>query len=302
MPENKTVGAISSMTGFARQEGGNGGVSWVWEAKSLNGRNLDIRCRLPVGYEALDAVARSVVPRHCTRGNLQLTLTVDRSATPMTLKVNRDLLGQLVTLVSEIGTEVKAAPPRLDGLLAFRGVVEAVDEKETLAQLEARVAAMEGDLVRALAALTAMRRAEGRRLGAAIAGHLAQIESLVTAAANADAARPEALKARLRAQVGELLGAAPALPEDRLVQEVAVLVAKSDVREELDRLRAHISAARELIEGGGAVGRRLDFLGQELNREANTLCSKSWDVALTRIGLDLKSAIDQLREQIQNIE
>ena len=298
----RAAGTISSMTGFARQEGGNGAVSWVWEIKSLNGRNLDIRARLPGGYEALDAVARGIVPEHCGRGNLQITLTVDRSATPVQLKVNRELLQQLLALLSEIEGEVKAAPPRLDGLLSFRGVVETVEEKETAEELNARLAAMEEDLILALKALTAMRRSEGKRLGDTIAGHLKQIESLVVDAAGAEAARPEALRARLQAQVDELLGMSPALPEERLAQEAAILVAKSDVREELDRLRAHVAAARDLIGEGGAVGRRLDFLCQELNREANTLCSKSWDVALTRIGLDLKSTIDQLREQVQNIE
>ncbi|HEX9790086.1 MAG TPA: YicC/YloC family endoribonuclease [Kiloniellales bacterium] len=295
-------GPISSMTGFARQEGGNGAVTWVWEIKSVNGRNLDIRSRLPGGYESLDAVARAVAPKHCTRGNLQITLTVDRSAAPTQLKVNRELLGQLVALLSELETEITAEPPRLDGLLAFRGVVETSDEKDTAEEMAARTAAMEADLVRALEALTVMRRSEGRRLGQMIADLLAQIDNLVEAAAKTDAARPETLRARLRAQLDELLAQATSLPEERLAQEVAVLVAKSDVREELDRLRAHIAAARDLIGEGAAVGRRLDFLCQEFNREANTLCSKSWDATLTRIGLDLKSAIDQLREQVQNIE
>jgi uncharacterized protein (TIGR00255 family) len=161
---------------------------------------------------------------------------------------------------------------------------------------------MEEDLVLALEALAAMRRAEGQRLEAMASGHLAEIERLTTAAGATAAAGPEALRARLKAQVEALLEAAPALPEERLAQEAAVLAAKADVREELDRLGAHVAAARELLAEGKAIGRRLDFLCQELNREANTLCSKSQDVALTRIGLDLKAVVDQLREQIQNIE
>jgi uncharacterized protein (TIGR00255 family) len=227
---------------------------------------------------------------------------MDRSATPVQLKVNHELLQQLLSLLSEIESEVKTAPPRLDGLLAFRGVVETIEEKETAEELDVRIAAMEEDLVLALEALTIMRRSEGKRLEKTINSHLKQIEGLVADAAGAEAARPESLRARLQAQVDELLDMSPALPEDRLAQEAAILVAKSDVREELDRLRAHIAAARDLIGEGGAVGRRLDFLCQEFNREANTLCSKSWDVALTRIGLELKSVIDQLREQVQNIE
>ena len=257
---------------------------------------------MPAGYEVLDATARGTVPKYCTRGNLQISLSVDRSATPVQLKVNHELLGQLLSLSSEIESEVKTAPPRLDGLLAFRGVVETIEEKETAEELQTRTTAMEKDLVGALEALAGMRRSEGKRLETMIAGHLKQIEGLVADAAGAEAARPEALRARLQAQVDELLDMSPALPEERLAQEAAILIAKSDVREELDRLRAHIAAARDLIGEGGAVGRRLDFLCQELNREANTLCSKSWDVALTRIGLDLKSTVDQLREQIQNIE
>jgi uncharacterized protein (TIGR00255 family) len=302
MSKRTATGSISSMTGFARQEGGNGTVSWVWEIKSVNGRNLDIRSRVPTGYEVLDAIVRGVAPKHCARGNLQISLNVDRSASPVQLQVNHELLQQLLSLVSEIESKVTAAPPRLDSLLSFRGVVETVEEKETAEELAARTAALEADLVSAFKSLTKMRRAEGKRLETMIVDHLAQIESLVADAAGAEAARPEALRARLQAQVDELLGMSPALPEERLAQEAAVLVAKSDVREELDRLRAHIAAARDLIGEGGAIGRRLDFLCQEFNREANTLCSKSWDVSLTRIGLDLKSTIDQLREQVQNIE
>ncbi len=290
------------MTGFARQEGGDGTLAWTWEIKSVNGKNLDLRCRVPSGYEALEMAARTIAQARCARGNLQLTLTVNRGQAPVKLQVNRDVLDPLLDLIRELEDEVRAAPPRLDGLLAVRGVLETVEEQETEEQMAARTAAMEADLVLALEALIAMRRAEGLRLDAMAAGHLAEIERLTAAAGETAAARPEALRARLKAQVEELLEAAPALPEERLAQEAAILAAKADVREELDRLGAHVAAARELLAEGQAIGRRMDFLCQELNREANTLCAKSQDVALTRIGLDLKAVIDQLREQVQNIE
>jgi len=268
----------------------------------VNGKNLDLRCRVPSGYEALEVAARATAQAHCTRGNLQLSLTVNRGQVPVKLQVNREILDQLLGLMRELEGEVRAEPPRLDGLLAVRGVLEAVEEEETKEQMDVRTAAMEEDLVLALEALTAMRRAEGQRLKAMADGHLAEIERLTAAAGETAAARPEALRARLKAQVEELLEAAPALPEERLAQEAAVLAAKADVREELDRLNAHVAAAHDLLTEGKAIGRRLDFLCQELNREANTLCSKSQDVTLTRIGLDLKAVVDQLREQVQNIE
>jgi uncharacterized protein (TIGR00255 family) len=290
------------MTGFARQEGGDASLTWSWEAKSVNSRSLDIRCRVPQGYESLDAAARGVAPQHLARGNLQLTLSANRAAAPLRVKVNRDILDQVVALTRELQGELEAAAPRLDGLLAIRGVIEAVEEEETAEQRQAREAAMQGDLEAVLQALAANRRAEGARLGAIVEQHLAAIAGLVEAATACAATQPDALRARLRQQLEELLGAAPALPEERLAQEAALLISKADVREELDRLVAHIAAARELLAAGGAVGRRLDFLCQELNREANTLCSKSPDVELTRIGLDLKGAIEQLREQVQNLE
>jgi len=181
-------------------------------------------------------------------------------------------------------------------------VLEVAEEEESSDETEARVAAMGKDLQTALKDLSTARRAEGKHLKAAVETHLQTIEELTAKAAASAEAQPEALRARLKSQVEELLEAVPALPEDRLAQEAALLASRGDVREELDRLRAHSAAAKELLDGGGTVGRRLDFLCQEFNREANTLCSKASDVELTRLGLDLKSAVEQLREQVQNIE
>ncbi len=295
----KNSGSVASMTGFARQAGGDGRLTWMWEVKSVNGRGLDVRCRLPSGHEGLEAAARATAQKHCTRGNLQIALAIDRGEASARFQINRDLLDQLVALTREIEG---AAPPRIDGLLAVRGVVETVEEEATKDQLDARMAAMEADLARALGALTTMRRAEGERLKDIILERLDEIERLTAAAGENAAVQPEAVRERLRTQVEELLNAAPALPEERLAQEAALLATKADVREELDRLSAHVAAAREHMAEGGPIGRRLDFLCQEFNREVNTLCSKSWDVALNRIGLDLKAAVDQLREQVQNVE
>ena len=298
----KKATPIASMTGYARKEGGDGQVTWTWEIKSVNGRALDVRCRIQSGYEALEPVARGIAQEHCTRGNLQISLNVNRGKAPRSFRLNREALNRVVELAAELEGTIPGDPPRLDGLLALPGVIEMQDEEETKAQLDTREAAMEEDLILALEALTAMRRGEGARLKTLIGGHLDQVAQLTEDAAKCAAARPEALRERLRKQVEELLQASPALSEERLAQEAALLATKADVREELDRLRAHVAAASELVGGGGAVGRRLDFLCQEFNREANTLCSKSGDVALTRIGLDLKAVIDQMREQVQNIE
>ena len=293
------------MTGFARREGGDAKVTWSWEIKSVNSRSLDLRCRIPAGYERLEAAAREVTPKHCARGNVTVALSVSRAEAGPNLRVNRDLLDQLVRLAGELETQADGkalAPARLDGLLAVKGVLEVAEEEESSDETEARLATMQKDLDGALKDLVAARRAEGKHLRAVADTHLETIEDLTAKATASAEAQPEALRARLKALVEELLEAAPALPEDRLAQEAALLAARGDVREELDRLRAHSVAAKELLDGGGTVGRRLDFLCQEFNREANTLCSKASDVELTRLGLDLKSAVEQLREQVQNIE
>jgi len=296
------------MTGFARAEGADAadlhpGLHWAWEAKSVNGRNLEVRCRLPPGFEALEAAARAALAERFKRGNVALNLTLARGGEPPRARINRELLDQLMALAAEYAGKGKAEPPRLDNLLAVRGVVEVVEEAEPSEEQRAvRLARMNETLARALVALAAMRQEEGARLAVLVGQHLDLIEELRQRAAATAAAQPAALKARLKQQVEVLLEASPALPEERLAHEAALLVTKADVREELDRLAAHVAAARKLLAEGGAVGRKFDFLCQEFNREANTLCSKSSDVELTSIGLDLKAAIDQLREQVQNIE
>lgn len=302
MPAQKTAKrpVVASMTGFARVDGHGDGYHWTFEAKSVNGRNLDLRCRLPSGFDAIEAVARAEVPKRLARGNLNLTLTVNRTQSVSQLRINRELLAQVLELAREI-EGAGAAPPRLDTLLAVRGIIEPVEEDETEAR-ERVEAALKSDLSRLIDQLVVARIAEGNRLAEVLHGHLDEIERLVTAAGACASTQPAALREKLRAQVAALLNAAPALPEERLAQEAAILIGKADVREELDRLTAHIQAARDMMAEGGAIGRRFDFLCQEFNREANTLCSKSADVELTRIGLSLKAAIEQLREQVQNIE
>jgi len=291
------------MTGFARVEGGADGDHWVWEVKSVNGRNLEVRCRLPAGLDLLEPVIRAAVGERCRRGHVNVALTVSRGAPGARVRVNREALDQLIGVVTELRDRLPAsAPPHLDALLIVPGVVELVAEDENPTASAERRERMAGDLGRALDQLAAMRRHEGARLVALAQGQLEEIALLRAAAAATAAGLPEALKLRLKSQLQVLLEGLPALSEERLAQEAALVVARGDIREELDRLAAHGAAALALIEGGGPAGRKLDFLCQELNREANTLCSKSADVELTSLGLGLKAAIEQLREQVQNIE
>ncbi|WP_375596607.1 YicC/YloC family endoribonuclease [Algihabitans albus] len=293
---------LHSMTGFARAQGGDDRVSWTWELRSVNSRGLDQRYRLPGGWEALEPELRLLAGETLSRGSLQANLTVKAARAPAKLTVNRGVLDQLVALAKELETELPAAPARLDGLLGLRGVLEEIEEEESEELQTLRRKAVRDGFAEALDGLVAMRGQEGARLQTLVESHLERIVELEAAARATAASQPAAIKARLQALLAELLGAEPALPEERLAQEAALLVGKADVREELDRLAAHIAASRDLLQEAGAVGRRLDFLCQEFNREANTLCSKSADVELTRIGLELKGAIEQLREQIQNLE
>lgn len=288
------------MTGFARAEGHGFGISWVWEMKSVNGKSLDLRLRLISGFDALEPQLRATLAERFRRGNFSASLAITRTA-PAVVRVNREALAQLVALMSELAGEIEAAPPRLDGLLALRGVVETVeDEDDTL--LEDRRLAVLGSWTTALDRLAAARAEEGARLAVLLHGQIEEMLALVHDAGRCAAVQPAAIRERLQTALASLADLVPAMPEERIAQEMALLVARSDIREELERLRAHLDQADDLLRQADAVGRRLDFLCQELNREANTLCSKSADIELTRIGLSLKAAVEQFREQVQNIE
>ena len=291
---------LASMTGFARAEGDDLGISWVWEMKSVNSKSLDLRLRLAPGFDSLEPQLRAMLAQRFRRGNFSASLAVTRT-TPAVVRVNRETLAQLVALMNELAGEIEAAPPRIDGLLALRGVVEMVED-EPDAVLEERRRAVRDSWRIALDRLANARAEEGARLSAVLRNQLAEMIALVEAAVECAAAQPAAIRERLQTMLASLADLAPGMPEERVAQEMALLVARSDIREELERLRAHIEQAADLLRQEEAVGRRLDFLCQELNREANTLCSKSADIELTRIGLSLKAAVEQFREQVQNIE
>ena len=300
--EGKTAARLSSMTGFSRASGRDARCEWVWELKCVNGRGLDVRCRLPAGLDALETAARAAAAARFSRGNLTMTLRTTPVEAGASVRIDRQLLERLLDVAREYRDAPGVLPPRLDGLLSVRGVVEPAEEAATGEERSARAGAMIETLETALDELRAARLAEGGRLKEILRGHVAEIEELSGKVAGYVAALPESLSARLGERLSGILDARPGLPEDRLAQELAALLVKSDVKEEADRLAAHAEAVAELLAEGGAVGRRLDFLAQELNREANTLCAKAADVSLARAGLDLKAVIDRFREQVQNLE
>lgn len=290
------------MTGFSRVEGAESGYGWAWEVRSVNAKALDIRLRLPPGFERLEGTIRGAVSKNIARGSVNGTLTLDRSGRTPTLSVNHEALDQVIQLAADLAKRVDAEKPRIDGLLSIRGIIETTepqDSEEERAALDSAIQKSFGD---ALAALQKARAEEGARLAGVVDAHIDEIQTLTGQAVAHASTQPAALEARLREQIKALFEEDARLSEERIAQEVALLLVKADVREELDRLTAHIGAARELMAAGEPVGRRLDFLCQEFNREANTLCSKASDIELTRIGLDLKACIERLREQIQNIE
>lgn len=290
------------MTGFAHASESDDDSVWTWEVRSVNGKNLDLRFRLPVGFDGLEPAVRGAVSARIRRGSVTANLRIDRVTPRGRFQVNEDLLEQLIELRHRFVGVVRDEPLSLEALLGVRGLVDIVDEEPDEAEKLARDARITTTLETVLDALVAVRSEEGERMGSLLRDRLDEIAGLTEKAEASAALQPEAIKERLDRLMRELLESDTGLPEERLAQEAALLVSKADVREELDRLKAHVTASRNLIDSGGPVGRRLDFLCQELTREANTLCAKSADVALTRIGLELKASVEQLREQVQNLE
>jgi uncharacterized protein (TIGR00255 family) len=293
---------LKSMTGFGRSAGTHAETSWHWEVRSVNGRGLEFRFRMPPGLEGLEIKARSLCQERFARGNCTLNLTLRRETGELAIRLNEAALSEALAVAERARALTQLAAPGLDTLLAMRGVVEVVESEESEeAQSRLEEALLKG-LTAALDQLAAARTAEGARLTSVMAKQLSQISSLVERAANASARQPEAITQRLTEQVTRLTETGAGLDPERLHQEALLLAAKADIQEELDRLRAHVAAAKDLLAQDQPVGRRLEFLTQEFNREANTLCSKASDLEISRAGLELKTVIDQLREQVQNIE
>jgi len=291
------------MTGFARTEGATDVCTWGWEAKSVNGKGLDVRLRYPRGFDFIDVPTRERVAKRFKRGNVSLNLDINWTKPQASVTLNEEVLELILTAIPKIQDAVPdVAPPSVDGILALRGVLEQNDEDFSDDEVKALEGALLDGLEQLLEQLAEGRDAEGARMGGVLHDQLATIETLSEEAGELAATQPDAIRQRLADQIAALADDMNGIDPDRLAQEAAIVMTKADVREELDRLSAHIAAARDLLGQDEPVGRRLDFLCQEFNREANTLCSKSSDTDLTRVGLELKAVIEQFREQVQNIE
>jgi uncharacterized protein (TIGR00255 family) len=291
------------MTGFARADGSADGLNWIWEARSVNGRGLDVRLRLPPGYEALEIPARDAVAKRFARGNVSLSLSIEKQQTNGAIRLNEQVLADVIKAADRVSALSGAAKPDAAQLLMIKGVLETSDQ--TLEDADARSArekTITQSLEAALDKLGEARRAEGARLGDIIREQITQIDQLAASVRASPSRAPEAIMGRLKDAIGRLVDATAALDDDRLHQEAVLIATRADVEEELQRLSAHVAAARDILVERGAVGRKLDFLAQEFNREANTLCSKANAVDITRLGLQLKTVIDQFREQVQNVE
>jgi uncharacterized protein (TIGR00255 family) len=294
--------ALSSMTGFARGHGVSGPYAWAWELKSVNAKGLDLRLRLPPGWDAVEIPVRNRAAEVLTRGTVYGTLTAERRGVVPIVRINEPVLAAALATIRSLAGRIEAAPPRLDGILALKGVIEVIDEDEKEEDRRAAEAAVVLGFQQTVAELAGMRRHEGAALSEILSQRLREIAALAARADAAPGRRAEAVKARIAEQVAMLLEASGRFDPDRLHQEAILIASKADIREELDRLISHVAQVNHLIAQGGSIGRRLDFLAQELNREANTLCSKSNDIELTNIGLELKSVVEQFREQVQNLE
>ncbi len=294
--------AVSSMTGFARAAGDSGPWRWAFELRSVNAKGLDLRLRMPAPFDRVEADARARLAKGLSRGTCFGTLIVQREGAAIEARIDRAALESIAAAAREAAAKSGLAPPTMDGLLALRGVVETVEAADDEASTAAACAGALKSVDEAIAALAAARRTEGAALAALLSERLKAIAALVEAADSNPARRPEAVRDRLARSVEALMGSSRGLDENRLCQEAILLAAKADIREELDRLKTHAAAAEALIDEGGPIGRRLDFLAQELAREASTLSAKANDVSLTAQGLELRAQIEQFREQVQNVE
>jgi uncharacterized protein (TIGR00255 family) len=294
--------ALSSMTGFARSHGTSGPYAFEWELKSVNAKGFDLRMRLPPGWDEIETVARKRATEVLSRGTVYANLIVKRGNALSTVRVNEDVLNSILRIAGDLAGKIDAVAPSVDGLMAIKGVIEVVEPEADEAEDKAAKAAVAAAFEEALTALVAMRKREGTTLGEILSQRMNEIEALAKKAEAAPGRKPEAIRARLAEQIAALLESSDRFDSDRLNQEAIMIAAKADIREELDRIASHISQTREMLGKGGPVGRRLDFLAQEFNREVNTCCSKSNDLELTNTGLEMKNVVEQFREQVQNLE
>ena len=294
--------ALSSMTGFARSQGISGPYTWAWELKSVNAKGFDLRLRLPSGWDAIDPPVRARAAEALARGTVYGNLTVERQGVAPTVTINEPVLNAVLNAIEQLKGRVASAPPSIEGILGLKGVIEVSEEEESADHRLAADTAVMGGFAAALNDLLKARREEGAALGRTLTARLDEISALTARAEAAPGRQADAIKKRLAEQIETLLEASDRLDPDRLHQEAVLLAAKADIREELDRLAVHVAQAKKLLSAGGPVGRRLDFLAQELNRESNTLCAKANDIELTNIGLELKTVVEQFREQVQNLE
>ena len=293
---------LASMTGFAAKAGNIDSFSWVWELKSVNGKALDVRLRVPQGYDHLEIQSRNAIMQNFKRGNIQAGLSITNGRAKEKLTINAEVMDQYLALAQDLHKRIGGEAPRADNLLAMRGVLEVVPVLISDAEQVSRDTAILNSLKEAVDALDAARLEEGARLNETLSAQVDRIAELTQAAKDNPERSAEAIKARLKEQIARLVDASNSFDPDRLHQEAVMIATRADIQEEIDRLNAHVAAARELLISKEPVGRKLDFLAQEFNREANTLCSKAGDKTMSAIGLELKTIIDQLREQVQNIE
>ena len=293
---------LSSMTGFARSHGASGSYSFEWELKSVNAKGVDLRLRLPPGWDELEAFAKKRAAEVLSRGTIYVNLNVKRTNAQSTVRVNEDVLASVLRVAAALSNKIDAVAPSIDGLLGIKGVIEVVEPEadETAEKAAKDAAAVAFD--QALASLVDMRKREGTALGQILLQRMDEIERLAKKAETAPGRKPEAIKARMAEQIATLMETSDRFDPDRLSQEALLIATKADIREELDRIASHVAQAREMIAKGGPIGRRLDFLAQEFNREVNTCCSKSNDIELTNTGLEMKNVVEQFREQVQNLE